>query len=204
VLVYILFFLSIVLSTLLSLWIIAVKMKNLQKDRAYMKDIREEMAEFMGALEDNVGGYVALMEKMRQEADTVMESVNRKLRLLEKESQKFENSKQTYSELAKRKPLVTSVVEIQKSSASRNEYENFEEVRESLSSSKRLAEQLKESRVMMQESTRASEPPRGKGNASKVAMLWREGKDAKAIAEQLNLSLGEVELALELMGSRRR
>ncbi|WDI37785.1 hypothetical protein [Entomospira culicis] len=185
-------------------------MNQVKRDRTYMQDIRSEMQEFMAALEENVAGYVALMEKMRKDADNVMDSVNRKLRLLEKESQKLEQSRQTYNDLSRRKSLVTSVVDIQKSGATpkrETEHESSYDQKISIGM-KNLSEHLRESTQSMQQGSSKAvvdkHPPKaGKGSAERVASLWREGKEAKEIAEKLNLSLGEVELALELMGSRR-
>ena len=217
----ILFILGIIINAGITLWLVSVKVHQIKKDKAYIHEIRSEMAEFMAALEENVAGYVALMEKMRQDADSVLESVNRKLRVVEKESQKLEQSRQTYNTLSKHKPLVASIVDIQKQSSLRdNARSSSYEAQEvhatsvqssSISSMQGLSEQLRDAtqgirhgQEQAKEETEVKKTQAPKNLSAQIASMWRDGKDAKEIAEQLNLSMGEVELALELMGSRRR
>jgi hypothetical protein len=228
----ILFLVSLIVNVILTLWITTVRLNKIKRDKTYIQEIKAEMAQFMVALEQNVAGYVALMEKMRQDADAVLESVNRKLRVVEKESQKLEQTRNTYSDLSKRKPLVSSIVDIQKQQGLTSTRYNREETppisvasSAGRSSMQNLSGQLRDATPMLGETpmpsqinitaeptvvvSQANQPTAIRTGHSKspstkqIAAMWRDGVDAKEIAEKLNLSMGEVELALELMGSRR-
>ncbi|NIZ46447.1 hypothetical protein PVA44_05905 [Entomospira nematocerorum] len=215
----ILFFVGLVLNILITFWIVLVKFNEIKRDKTYIQEIRAEMAEFMAALEENVSGYVTLMERMQKDASSVLENVNRKLRLIEKENQKLEQSRQTYNDLVKKKPLVSSVIDIQKSGSTErimdSTYGNSTKDapinnRKSLNDlSLQLRNNVRDSGDShdMKPSTSVEESKVKSSSkirpSVQIAAMWRDGMDAKEIAEKLNLSMGEVELALELMGSRR-
>ncbi|NIZ41119.1 hypothetical protein PVA45_06350 [Entomospira entomophila] len=216
----VLFFVGLVLNILITFWIVLVKFNEIKRDKTYIQEIRAEMAEFMAALEENVSGYVSLMERMQKDASNVLENVNRKLRLIEKENQKLEQSRQTYNDLVKKKPLVSSVVEIQKNGTVERSHEGSysthtkdhasqnrkslndlslqlrSNMRDSGDESSQVKNSLQEDEVKLKPSSKVRP-------SVQIAAMWRDGMDAKEIAEKLNLSMGEVELALELMGSRR-
>lgn len=203
--------LSIIVNAGITLWIVALRWSAIKRDKTYIEEIQLEIKEFMAALEHNVSGYVAVMDKVRHDADTLLDDINRKLRVVERESQKLEQSKRTYNDLYKHKPIISSIIDIQKNNTSKEFFKDETEINTERYNINHFSSKFREN-------NESSNPKKDgivlntafistknslKGNTSQVASMWRDGKDAKEIAEKLNLSMGEVELALALTGSRR-
>ncbi len=216
------FFLSNLIITLI---VVQIKIKQIKNSHSQLPEVREEMDKFMVALDENVGSYVAIMEQMRSDADSVMEKVDRKLRLLEKENAKIESARQIYNELAKQttpdsavvipefkstysslgkhKSLVSAVINVQSATSKAHHEAEIEQLKGNSPQERTLAMTDDEDLLFGIELMGKQKKMPLKTPVQQVASLWREGKSEKEIAGELGLSLGEVELALELTGSRR-
>jgi hypothetical protein len=132
----------------------------------------EHLSEMMAMMNDTVEQQVSLIELKIKELRSVIDLANRKISLLEKETAKMEQGKQTYNELAKKKPLISSVIDLKKEIA-----EN------------------KQANV----STDGKMPRPTRSQLTKqVVTLFQNGKSSTEIASILNIALAEVELMLSL------
>lgn len=121
------YFIALVIFSLLNFgalfFILSAKIKKGFSDDAAYRRNRERTDELLTVLNETVDSHITLIETKIKELKTAIDAANRKIALLERETDRFQQGKKTYSELAKKKPLVTSVVKISKEEEAKAEAE---------------------------------------------------------------------------------
>ena len=169
--------------------------------RKVIESAEEGLAEILVSMSETVEQNIALFEEKSKELRAVIDLADRKIKLLEKEQEKFERGKDTYQELVKRKPLINSVIELKKEDPPPSPPGSSAHGRQGgLGQIKTPATQYNGPHPVPAPVAAAE---RRKEISSYVLQLFREGKTAQEIAGQMNIALAEAELIISMHVNQR-
>lgn len=164
--------------------------------RKVIESAEEGLAEVLVSMSETVEQNIALFEEKSKELRSMIDLADRKIKLLEKEQEKFERGKDTYQELVKRKPLVNSVIELKKEEAPPAPVGSSTHGRQGgLGQIKTPPSQYNGPHPVPAPVAAAE---RRKEISGYVLQLFREGKTAQEIAGQMNIALAEAELIISM------
>ena len=164
--------------------------------RKVIESTEEGLGEILVSMSETVEQNVALFEEKSKELRSMIDLADRKIRLLEKEQDKFERGKDTYQELVKRKPLINSVIDIKKEDPAPAPMGSSVHARQDgLGQIKTPVTQYNDPHTVPAPVAAAE---RRKEISSYVLQLFREGKSTQEIAGQMNIALAEAELIISM------
>ncbi len=194
-----LFFAGIIFVSLYFLLIHAIDKRI--STRKVIESAEEGLGEILVSMSETVEQNIALFEEKSKELRAMIDLADRKIKLLEKEQEKFERGKDTYQELVKRKPLINSVIELKKEEpASSPPGASVHGRQGGLGQVKTPATQHNNPHPVPAPVAAAE---RRKEISSYVLQLFREGKTAQEIAGQMNIALAEAELIISMHVNQR-
>lgn len=161
-----------------------------------MDSLEEKIEGLLVFMNDAVDQNISIVDEKIKNLRSIIDLADRKIKVLEKEQVKFEQGKNTYQELVKRKPLINSVVDLKKEethTTPKTEGELF--TLSNLGSSKNTYQ------TDIKKNTTAapmSAIDKRKEISSYVLQMFKEGKSPQEIAGQLNIALAEAELIISL------
>ena len=160
--------------------------------RKVIESAEEGLTEILVSMSETVEQNIALFEEKSKELRAAIDLANRKIKLLEKEQEKFERGKDTYQELVKRKSLINSVIELKK--------ENSPPAPLGSSAYGRQGGlgQVKTPATPHNDPNPVPAAEKPKEISSYVLQLFREGKTVQEIAGEMNIALAEAELIISM------
>lgn len=157
---------------------------------------QETVENLLVVMGDVVDKNVSMADEKIKDLRSIIDLADRKIRLLEKEQVKFEQGKNTYQELVKRKPLINSVIGLKKDGSDpANQLTNPD-----LHQTERNLDGTRNRSVTQDAKLHLPTQPieKHKEVSNYVLQLFREGKSPQEIASQLNIALAEAELIISL------